>query len=467
MQRTTWAASTGTSVPADADVDRRTPLGGPDPAGRPRRVAWGQAVRVVLWPLAVGSLLHLAVRSSTGTASDLAILWRSGASLAAGGPLYDARLEFIYPPLAGWLFAPLGLLPFRGALVVVVLVGLAAVAAATVLLLRLVGIRATSPVLPGALLVLANSRPLIGLLDQGNVDTVLLLAEAGVIALLVARRDIAAGALLGAVCAVKPTLAPVVIALVLLGRGRALLAAATSGVVLTAVGVLTVPDRAVFFSDVLPLLAGGNRPELAPFNRSLHGAAVQLGLPPALDLGLRVAAFGLACWVAWRRRSRPQAPLEVVPLLMLGTLLASSFSWANYSIYLLPLLVTVVRRDSLVRTWPAWAGVYLFATNDAWHVEGLTGVPDTFLRLLPLAGWLLLLGACAVAAHRSDTAAPSRWPRLSPSGARGVAAHPPDTVDQVDSQPLTRPRDDGGPARRRHARPARWAPWGSNPQPAD
>ncbi|WP_158544449.1 glycosyltransferase family 87 protein [Blastococcus sp. TBT05-19] len=366
----------------------------------------------MLWPLAAGSLLHLAVRSSTGSASDLAILWRSGASLVDGGPLYDAGLEFIYPPLAGWLVAPLGLLPFRSAVVVVVLAGLAAVVAATVLVLRLVGIPPTSPVLPGVLLVLAHSRPLVGLLDQGNVDTFLLLAEAGVIALLVARRDIAARVLLGAVCAVKPTLAPALVALVVLGRGRALVAAVTSGVVLTVVGLLTVPDRGVFVSDVLPLLAGGNRPELAPFNRSLHGAAVQLGLPPALDLVLRIAAFGLACWVAWRRRSGPQAPLEVVPLLMLGTMLASSFSWANYGIYLLPLLVTAVRADSLVRSWPAWAGVYLFATTDAWHVDGLTGLPDTLLRLLPLAGWLLLLGACAGTAHRSTAAAPLRWSRL-------------------------------------------------------
>jgi arabinofuranan 3-O-arabinosyltransferase len=355
----------------------------------------------VLWPLAVGSLLHLGVRSATGTASDLAILWRSSASLVTGGPLYDPELEFIYPPLAGWLLAPLGVLPFPRAVVVVVVAGLAAAVAATVLLLRLVGIGASSPVVPGVLLLLAHSRPLIGLLDQGNVDTVLLLAEAGVIALLVARRDVSAGALLGAVCAVKPTLVPVVLALVVLRRGRALLAAAVSGAALTTLGLLTVPDQEVFFTGVLPLLAEGNREHLAPFNRSIHGAALQLGLPPTLDAALRVAALALACWVAWRRRSGPMAPLEVVPLLMLGTLLASSFTWANYGIYLLPLLVTVGRRDSLVGTWPAWAGVYLFATNDAWHVKDLTGVPDTLLRLLPLWGWLLLLGACAVTAHRS------------------------------------------------------------------
>jgi arabinofuranan 3-O-arabinosyltransferase len=363
-------------------------------------VAWARVARNVLWPLAVLSLLHLAVRSATGSASDLDILWRSGASLASGGPLYDAGLKFIYPPVAGWLFAPLGLLPLPDAVVVVVVVGVLAVGAATVLLFRLVGVPAGSPLVPGVLLALSQCRPLIGLLDQGNVDTVLLLAEAGVLALLMARRDLAAGALLGAVCAVKPTLAPVLVALLILGRGRALLSAVVSGAVLTVLGLLTVPDRDTFFTGVLPLLAGGNRPELAPFNRSIHGAELQLGLPPALAVALRVAAFALACWVAWRRRSGPVAPLEVVPLLMLGTLLASSFAWANYGIYLLPLLVTVVRRDSLVRSWPAWVGVYLFATDDPWHIDGLTDVPDLLLRLLPLAGWLVLLGAVTGSAHR-------------------------------------------------------------------
>jgi arabinofuranan 3-O-arabinosyltransferase len=390
-------------LPTFARPTRPTPSWTPrDLRGDP--AAWTRAARLVLWPLAVGSLLHLVVRSATGSASDLAILWHSGESLVEGGPLYDTHLEFIYPPLAGWLFAPLGLLPFGGAVLVVVVVGLAATIAATLLLLRLVGVRLLSPVVPGVLLLLAHSRPLVGLLDQGNIDTVLLLAEAGVVALLLARRDVPAGVLLGAVCAVKPTLAPVVLALVVLARWRALLAAAATGVVLTAIGLLTVPDRSVFFTGVLPLLAAGNRDSLAPFNRSIHGAAQQLGLPVWLDVALRLAAFGLACWVAWRRRSGPRAPLEVVPLLMLGTLLASSFTWANYGIYLLPMLVTVGRRDSLVRNWPAWAGVYLFATVDAWHIPDLTGRPDLALRLIPLWGWLLLLGACAVAAHRSRPA---------------------------------------------------------------
>ena len=147
-----------------------------DRTGPVDSAAWARTARIVLWPVALGSLLHLAVRSATGTASDLAILWRSGASLAHGGPLYDPGLRFIYPPLAGWLFAPLGVLTFTDAVSVVVVVGLSAIIASTALLLRLVGVGVMSPVLPGLLLVLAYSRPLVGLLDQGNIDTVLLLA---------------------------------------------------------------------------------------------------------------------------------------------------------------------------------------------------------------------------------------------------------------------------------------------------
>jgi len=361
---------------------------------------WERRASAVLWPLAVGALLHAVVRSATGPARDLDILWRSAHSLVDGGPLYDAEREFIYPPLAGWLLAPLGLLPFRVAVVVVVLLSAAALVAAVLLLVRAVGGRPGSPVTAGVLLLAAASRPVTGLLAQGNVDVLLLLAETGVIVLLLRGRDTAAGALLGLVCAAKPTLAPVVLALVLLGRFRAVAVAAVSGAVVTAAGLLAVPDRSVFVTDVLPLLAGGNREVLAPYDRSLHGATELLGLPPLLGLVLRVAAFAAACWVARRRRHAPLAPLEAVPLLMLGTVLASSFSWANYGVYLLPLLVTAGQRGSLVRAWPAWAGVYLFATADSWRLEGVTGRPAAVLGLLPLWGWLLLLGTCVAAAAR-------------------------------------------------------------------
>ena len=381
---------------------------------------WERRAAAVLWPLALGALAHVLLRSATGPGRDLGILWRSASSFVAGGPLYDLEREFIYPPLAGWLLAPLGLLPFRVALLVVTAVSAAALVTALLLLVRVVGGRAGSPVTAGVLLLLVTSRPVRGLLAQGNLDLLLLLAEVGVIVLLLRGRDVGAGALLGLVCAVKPTLAPVVLALLVLGRVRAVGVALGTGLVASVAGLL-VPDRAVFLQEVLPLLLAGNRDVLARYDRSLDGAAEQLGLPPALALLLRVAALAAACWVAWRRRRSPLAPVEVIPLLMLGTLLASSFSWANYGVYLLPLLMTAGQRGSLVRGWPAWAGVYLFATSDAWYVEGLTGAPAAALGLLPLWGWLLLLGACVAAAARRPPpvdllqAAPPAWTARPPA----------------------------------------------------
>ena len=425
--------------------------------------SWERRAALVLWPLAVGTLVHAVIAAATGPARDLAILWRSAASLVGGGPLYDPAREFIYPPLAGWLLAPLGLLPFRGAVVVVVLTSAAALVAALLLTVRLVGGRPGSAVTAGALLLLATSRPVTGLLGQGNVDLVLVLAEVGVIALLLRRRDAAAGALLGLVCAVKPTLAPVLLALLLLGRLRALLAAGVTGAAASALGLLAVPDRAVFWTDVLPLLAGGNREVLDRYDRSLDGAAERFGVPPGVALVLRAAAVATACWVVWRRRRHPQAPLEAVPLLMLATLVASSFTWANYSAYLLPLLATVGQRDSLVRCWPAWAGAYLFATRDPWSVEALPEGPAAALGFLPLWGWLLLLGACAVAAARPPDPAPPTPAHPTTTLPEGEHRAPTDGHHggpQHDAQRLGPHRPDhrapaGGPQRRggRRSRP--------------
>ncbi|WP_432501228.1 glycosyltransferase 87 family protein [Kineococcus arenarius] len=376
------------------DRAARTAAGGV----RPQR--WRTA-SLVLWPPAVGTLLHLLVESATGRAGDLRILWRSAASLASGGPLYDPGHEYLYPPVSGWVLAPLGLLPFRVASTLVAAASVAAVVLSVLLLLRTTaGVRLRTPrgsaIAAGTLLLVALSRPVTGLLRLGNVDLLLLLVLTVAIVLLGRGRDVPAGVLLGTACAVKPVLLPALVALLLLGRARALAGGGAALVVLTAVGFLTVPDASVFTRDVLPLLAAGNRVELAPYDRSVDGAVDQLGLPAPVGLALRAAVLATACWLAWRCRGRPRAAAEALPIVLVGSFAASSFAWADYGAYLLPLLLTVGHPDSLVRAWPAWAGVYLAATTDAWHVQQLPQVPDTLLRLVPLWGWLLVLGTCVV-----------------------------------------------------------------------
>jgi arabinofuranan 3-O-arabinosyltransferase len=361
----------------------------------------------VLTPLCVLSLLLAGLRAATGPANDLEILWAAAVRLTTGGPLYDPDLAFIYPPLGGWVLAPLGLVPFETAHLTMVVLSTVALVAAVVLALDLVGVPWWSPVTAGTLLVLALSRPVVGLLGQGNVDVPLVLAEVVVIRLLVARRDVAAGALLGLVCALKPTLAPAVLALVVLGRWRATAVTVGVGASLSVLGMALVRDGTVFVTDVLPLLQEGNRPELAGYNRSLHAAAQQLGVPTSVELLARAACVAVAVAVAWRRRHGPLAAAEVIPVLLLGGLLASAFSWANYSLYLLPLLVTVLVPGSLVRLWPAWVGVYLLWTTQPLPVLTLTPEAEAAVGLRPAWGWALLLLTCAVTAWRDPRPRPA------------------------------------------------------------
>jgi len=399
-RRDGWSALPGSAPSPARSGSTGGPAAGvaPPPVDRLRTVAGS-----VLWPLAVLALAQVALRSALGPARDLDILWRGARRLLAGDALYDPDLAFIYPPLGGWVLAPLGAMPFRVACVVLTVVSLASLVAAVVLLLRLVGVPARSPLTAGALGLLAVSRPVDGLLGQGNIDVLLLLAEALVIVWLVRRRDVAAGVLLGVVCAVKPTLAPLLLGALMLGRVRTTVVAAGTAAALTVAGFLLVPDGTTFLTDVLPMLADGNRPVLQQYDKSLRGAAAQLGLPAAVGLVLRAVALALAVWVAWRRRHGRLAPLEVMPVLLLGGMLASSFSWANYSLYLVPLLVAVVVPGGLVRTWPAWAGVFAFWTADEWPRLPQGETVEAVVGLRPLWGWSLLLGTCAWVALRSGS----------------------------------------------------------------
>ncbi len=396
-----------------------------DPGGRAGASGGPGVAGAVLWPLAALALVHLGVVAGTGRARDLDILWRAGVRLQDGGGLYDAERAFIYPPVAGWALAPLSALPFRAACVVLTVVSLVSLVAAVVLGLRLVGVRAGSPVTAGVLLALALSRPVVGLLQQGNIDVVLVLAEVLVLAALVSGRDTVAAVLLGVVCAVKPTLAPLLLGALLLGRRSVAVRGAAVAAGLSLLGFAVVPDARVFLTDVLPLLADGNRPVLHEWDRSLRGAAEQLDLPSVLGTVARVAVLALAVGVAWLRRRGPLAPLEVMPVLLLGGVLASSFSWANYSLYLLPLLLTVALPGSLVRAWPAWAGVYLLWSAQQWPTPPGRGSVDALVTLRPTWGWLLLLGTCAWVAWRDRHAVLGRPPvRGGPvSAPRPLADH--------------------------------------------
>jgi hypothetical protein len=102
------------------------------------------------------------------------------------------------------------------------------------------------------------------------------------------------------------------------------------------------------------------------FNASIVGTAplLRIGAPMTLAIRLIVAVVAFFA-IAMRRRADIDQRLKIVEvagILVLLSLLDSSFSWPTYGWLLLPLLVSVVSAESLLRTAPAWVAIYCFAS---------------------------------------------------------------------------------------------------------
>ncbi len=53
-------------------------------------------------------------------------------------------------------------------------------------------------------------------------------------------------------------------------------------------------------------------------------------------------------------------------VLLLWSWLVLALAQGYYSMMLFPFLMTVVLRNSVIRNWPAWLGIYGFLTMDRW-----------------------------------------------------------------------------------------------------
>ena len=326
------------------------------------------------------------------------VVYRGGAANAAGD-LYIATygrfsLPFTYPPVAALLFRPLLLLPFPLVQVLWTAAGVAALAAAVLLVVRAVGARLG----PGLALlaVLLWLEPVQNTLAYGQVNLLLLLAVLYDVALRPGRRT--EGALLGVAVAVKLT--PAIFVLYLLARGRYRAAATAVGVAvgLTLAGwaVLPAQSRAYWFGAVLD----PGRPGASEFvgNQSLRGTLVRLldgeaAALPWLLLTPAVAAGGilLAAAVAGRRG-------EVLGtcLAALVGLLVSPVSWSHHYVWVAVLVAALLVTPPPRRT-PAdrrlGAGLLLlFLTQPIWWLPARDG------REFGYGWWQELLGASYVLA---------------------------------------------------------------------
>jgi arabinofuranan 3-O-arabinosyltransferase len=363
-----------------------------------------RALTAVLWVLALGVCAQLVARSylQDRYLIDFRTLHDGATRFWDGVSVYDDPW-FLLTPSGLLAMLPFGLLGFDAAFVIWNTLSIVALVTGVVCSLRLVGVPLTGPVAALTTLLLCVSESVTETLRLGNLNNSLLLAlGAGFLLAELRGRFVLAGALIGISLALKPVLV-LLLLLPLLRRGwRTLGWAVSIPVALNVLGLALVPVPSDFFDVTVPNLLHARE----SYNHSLWALGAYLDAPDWSVLAARVLVLVLAGAAVWRLRLLEDAVLRLTTsygVLVLATFLASSLSQAYYSVVLVPLLLTVVRPGSALRSPVAWVAVYLFATSDSWRIPVPPGWELHYgFGRFPV-GWLILFAVLVVWALRPST----------------------------------------------------------------
>jgi hypothetical protein len=327
--------------------------------GFPLKRVW-----MALWAAAAAlNAGHLAGLFLTPPArTDLGSFLGSAAALAAGRDPYGADYlamggfgPNLNPPISLLLFAPLAGADPSSAFRVVLLLNVAMLGLLLALLWR--AERRLEP-----LVWAAGAAAVDYALRLGQVYVLLALAGAGAWLLLRARRDLAAGVLLGALIAFKPNLAVWPLLLFAAGHRRpALWASATAGALWSV--PLAAWGPAVYVRWLAAVAEWTNPGQLAnTYNGGLSGVLVFFGLEGlAGPLGAALV-LATAFW-AWRQRPDPETAAGVG---ITVALLAAPLAWVGYTLLLFPFFVARawngrLRTAAVLLAMPTLPGMYATA----------------------------------------------------------------------------------------------------------
>ncbi len=374
-------------------------------AFRPRTSAPSAAtiLRSVLWPVAILSVLHRSIVLSINgnITDDFKPVYRAVKNFRHGLDIYNEHFDYVdphylYPPGGTLLMSPFGYLPFTPSRYLFILINTVAILIAWYLLLRLFKFTLSSVAAPALLLAMFCTETVTSTLVFTNINGVVLLAEMLFLRWLLdgkVSHQWWAGVAIGLTLALKPLLGPLLLLPLLNRQWRALMTAIVVPVVINVAALPLVPHPMDFFTRTLPYILGTRD----YFNSSIEGNGVYFGLPTWLIVFLRILFTLLAIGALWLlyRYYRTRDPLfwftNSTGVLLLWSWLVLSLAQGYYSMMLFPFLMTVALRNSLIRNWPAWLGVYGFLTLDDWLIYKWMRYGRALQYLKITYGWSLLL----------------------------------------------------------------------------
>jgi arabinofuranan 3-O-arabinosyltransferase len=356
-------------------------------------------IKFALWPLAVMTVLNrVFIKAVNGfITDDFKPVYNASLAFLNHHPVYTANYDlvdphYLYPPSGTLLIAPLALIDPEKSRWCFILLNAAAIILAWYLLLKLFKFTLSSMAAPILLLAMFSSETVINTLVFTNVNGCVLVAEVAFLMLLLARRDLWAGAILGLSIAVKPTLAPLVLIAAARGQWKVFYTAIGVPLTLTAIAWPLSADPDKFFTRTARYLADPRD----YFNSAIVGNAAYYGLPLWLSWGIRIlmgALVLISLWLLYRyyRDDELFFVTTASGVLMTAEFLLNSLGQMYYSMMLFPLLMSVVLRNSVMRNWPAWLAVFGFMSYDKWLSDRWQGVGRNLEYLRITFGWGLLL----------------------------------------------------------------------------
>lgn len=359
-----------------------------------------EVLNFALWPLAVLTVLNrVFIKAVNGyITDDFRPVYNASLAFLNHKAVYNANFSstdphYLYPPSGTLLISPLAIIDPEKSRWGFILINAIAIMLAGYLLLRLFNYTLGSVAAPALLLAMFSSETVTNTLVFTNINGCLFLAMVVFIQLLLRRQDLWAGVVLGLAISVKgPLLAPLLLVAIARGQWKTLITAAGVPIALNLLAWPLIVDYKQFWTHTLPYLAESRD----YFNSAIVGNAGYYGVAGWLTLLIRVVLgvmVAISLWLLYRYYRDDEVFFICTSsgLLITGTLVLGSLGQMYYSMFLFPILMTVVQRNSVMRNWPAWVAVFGFMSYDKWLSDRWQSLGRSLDYLRVTFGWGLLL----------------------------------------------------------------------------
>ncbi|MFE3104436.1 glycosyltransferase family 87 protein [Nocardia tengchongensis] len=359
-----------------------------------------EVLSFALWPFAILTVLNrVFIKAVNGfITDDFRPVYNASLAFLNHHAIYGENYDttdphYLYPPSGTLLISPLAILDPEKSRWGFILVNAIAILLAWYLLLKLFDYTLKSVAAPALLLGMFASETVTNTLVFTNINGCLFLSMMVFIHLILKRKDLWAGVALGLAIAVKgPLLAPLLLIPLARGQWKVFITALGIPVALNLIAWPLIVDYKEFWSHTLPYLAESRD----YFNSAIVGNGAYYGVADWLVWTIRITMaviVALTLWLLYRyyREDEVFFVCTSAGIMITATLLLGSLGQMYYSMYLFPLLMTVVLPNSVMRNWPAWAAVFGFMTYDKWLSDRWQHPGRVVEYLRTTFGWGLLL----------------------------------------------------------------------------